>query len=321
MPDLQQQARLLSGSRDSHLSSIDETNAIFTLPRISALSIINDEINYADLKFGKKVGSGGYKDVFVGSYKGAEVAIGVISALKLTDDDLTDIDKEMSLLQELRHDNIVRFVGISKDYQPHLDRPFSNVSVITEFCPYGDLSDYMQSRERPSFQKQLGLMYGIAFGVSYLHARRPAIIHRDLKSLNILIDADEKAKITDFGLAKVRSKARAMMHSVVGTINWQAPEMWCENATYTEKVDVYSCGLIFWEVLMWSNKYPYIEMKDFQIYERVGKEGYRPPLHNHGDFKKYPRSMLDLIEIMWHASPDERPDMNQVLAALSEMIK
>jgi serine/threonine protein kinase len=76
-----------------------------------------------------------------------------------------------------------------------------------------------------------------------------------------------------------------MLHSVVGTINWQAPEvndyqnklrwfkfiftkMWCENPHYTEKVDVYACGLIFWEVLMWSDDYPFGKLSDFQIYEK-----------------------------------------------------
>lgn len=102
---------------------------------------------------------------------------------------------------------------------------FSQYYIITEFCQHGDLSDYMISRQRPPFQRQLALMYDIAFGCAYLHARRPAIIHRDLKSLNILIDASGRAKIGDFGLAKIKKRAKVLMHTVVGTPNWQAPEV------------------------------------------------------------------------------------------------
>ena len=160
--------------------------------------------------------------------------------------------------RQLRHDSIVRFIGFAKLYnvpntkptaaragtrsssrlqlQIHLhsgsnhdarddDTPFREFCIVTEFCKYGDLSDYMQTHAKPSLQKQLTLMYDIAFGCSYLHGRRPAIIHRDLKSLNILVGEDERAKISDFGLAKIKSKARVMMHTVVGTPNWQAPEV------------------------------------------------------------------------------------------------
>jgi serine/threonine protein kinase len=86
----------------------------------------------------------------------------------------------------LRHDNIVRYIGIAKQMSTPKntkkrgkdeDRIFS-ICIVTEFCPFGDLSEYMQGRQRPAFQKQLSLMYDIAFGISYLHGRRPAIIHR-----------------------------------------------------------------------------------------------------------------------------------------------
>jgi serine/threonine protein kinase len=258
--------------------------------------------------------------------------------------------------RELRHDNIVRFIGFCRN-------PDENtIHILTEFCPFGDLSDYMKSRAKPGWSRQLAILHEIAFGVSYLHDRMPAIIHRDLKSLNILVDSSEHAKIADFGLSKTRSKIRAKyaliplvrtysfnayhfrMHTVVGTINWQAPEMWVEQPTYTEKVDVYSCGLIFWEVLMWAKTYPFADLSDAQIYEKgtflinsiihnsicefvdgwwsragrlVGKLNIRPAVNT---LKRYPKEILNVMEEMWAADPDDRPSMSAVLSRLSAMM-
>jgi serine/threonine protein kinase len=236
-----------------------------------------DELTSALVKpdqiiLGKKIGSGGFKEVFRGTYKGQEVAIGVLFTEKFTENDMADLENELNLLKTLRHDNVVKFIGCAPvmDEDAKVDtHKFSQFYVLTEFCKYGDLSNFMQSRQKPGPKKVLGLIYDIAFGIMYLHNRRPeAIIHRDLKSLNILIDKDEKAKISDFGLSKVRKKVRGLMHTVVGTINWQAPEMWIDNPKYSEKVDVYACGLIFWEVLRWGKEYPFNELSDAQIYEQ-----------------------------------------------------
>ena len=106
------------------------------------------------------------------------------------------------------------------------------------------------------------------------------------------------------------------MHTVVGTINWQAPEMWIDSPNYTEKVDVYSCGLIFWEVLMWSNAYPFGELTDAQIYDKVGKQDLRPPFTN---LRKYPKQLIDLIKEMWDADPNKRPSMTSVVTQLTQL--
>ena len=99
-------------------------------------------------------------------------------------------------------------------------------------------------------------MLDIARGLEYLHQRRPSVIHRDCKSSNILITARGTAKIADFGLAKVKQSTRSMVRSLVGTVNWQAPELWHPHPKYNHKVDVFSCAMVFWETLQWhiSNK-------------------------------------------------------------------
>ena len=103
-------------------------------------------------------------------------------------------------------------------------------------------------------------MLDIARGIKYLHEHKPPVIHRDCKSSNILITSKVTAKIADFGLAKVKQSTRSMVRSLVGTVNWQAPELWHAHPKYDYKVDVYSCACVFWETMQWhlgTKKYPW----------------------------------------------------------------
>lgn len=104
------------------------------------------------------------------------------------------------------------------------------------------------------------MMLDIARGLEYLHTGKPTIIHRDCKSSNILITAKGTAKIADFGLAKVKQSTRSMVRSLVGTVNWQAPELWTAHPKYNHKVDVFSCAMVYWEMLQWhqqTKKFPW----------------------------------------------------------------
>lgn len=162
-------------------------------------------------------------------------------------------------------------------------------------------------------------MYDVAMGISYLHTRRPAVLHRDLKSNNVLIDANGRCKISDFGLAAIKQR-RKQLTSVVGTINWQAPEMWRADPKYSEKVDVYSAGLVFWEIFMWHGEIPYEDMRnDHEIYHRVGVLNERPNLK----VRKVAADMAviaPMIEQMWSPDPHERPDMMDILTTLSKIV-
>jgi mitogen-activated protein kinase kinase kinase 13 len=104
------------------------------------------------------------------------------------------------------------------------------------------------------------MMLDIARGIQYLHNHKPSVIHRDCKSSNILITNKGVAKITDFGLAKVKQSTRSMVRSLVGTVNWQAPELWHPQPKYNFKVDVFSCAMVYWEMFQWhlpDPKYPW----------------------------------------------------------------
>lgn len=102
---------------------------------------------------------------------------------------------------------------------------------------------------RPTLKRVLGIMLDMARGLEYLHTCTPAIIHRDVKSSNILINRTGVAKVGDFGLARVKHSTRSMIRSLVGTVNWQAPELWHPEPQYDYKVDVFSAGVVYWEML------------------------------------------------------------------------
>ncbi|EGG00060.1 uncharacterized protein MELLADRAFT_118156 [Melampsora larici-populina 98AG31] len=273
------------------------------------LKLSDKEIPPEKLAREQKVGSGSFKDVYMGRYRNFRVAICDLRG-RLTDMDI----KELGLLRDLRHPNIVRFIGVSVG--GHVP-----CTIVTELCRNGDLYDYIRKIPCPPFVQILAMMLDAARGVEYLHQRTPSIIHRDLKSPNVLITANGSAKITDFGLARVKRDVMSMCATTCGTLNWQAPELWVAHPSYNHSIDVYALGLVFWEVLCWSFKektYPFQGMNEHAIFAEVGKNGLRPSTSQIR--RKWGREIVGLIEKMWDDDSDRRPLMPEVVRFLSAML-
>lgn len=279
---------------------------------LESLGLEDREIPPDKLTKLEKIGSGGFKDVYIGRFKGRRVAVAEFR------DQLSSMDiKELKLLGGFNHPNIVRFLGVSIPENPRE----SPVMIVSELCANGDLFDYVRNVPPPSLYKILNIMLDIARGLEYLHMRKPSVIHRDCKSSNILITSRGTAKIADFGLAKVKQSTRSMVRSLVGTVNWQAPELWHAHPKYNHKVDVFSCGLVYWEVLQWhlpNKKFPWEGMNEHAIYEAVGAKRQRPSIH--GLKKQWCPEVVDLIEHMWAQDPGERPTMIEVVQELERLI-
>ncbi|KAI9458286.1 hypothetical protein F5148DRAFT_983809 [Russula earlei] len=260
----------------------------------------------------EKIGSGGFKDVFIGKFKGRKVAIAEFRG------HLTAMDiKELKLLGGFNHPNIVRFLGVSIPE----DTRVTPVMIVSELCSNGDLFDYIRNVPSPSLYRVLSIMLDVARGLEYLHQRKPSVIHRDCKSSNILITSKGVAKIADFGLAKVKQSTRSMVRSLVGTVNWQAPELWHAHPKYNYKVDVFAGGAVYWEMLQWhlpNKKYPWEGMNEHAIYEAVGSKRQRPPVS--GLRKQWCPKIVDLIERMWAQEHFDRPTMSEVVTELEELV-
>ncbi|KAF9246408.1 hypothetical protein BU15DRAFT_39606 [Melanogaster broomeanus] len=279
---------------------------------LESLGLDDREIPPDKLTKLEKIGSGGFKDVYIGKFRGRRVAIAEFR------DQLSSMDiKELKLLGGFDHPNIVRFLGVSI---PENTRE-TPVMIVSELCSNGDLFDYVRNVPPPTLYKTLNIMLDIARGLEYLHMRKPSVIHRDCKSSNILITSRGTAKIADFGLAKVKQSTRSMVRSVVGTVNWQAPELWHAHPKYNHKVDVFSCAMVYWEMLQWhvpSKRFPWEGMNEHAIYETVGAKRQRPAVT--GLRKQYCPEVVDLLERMWAHDPAERPTMTEVVKELEHMV-
>ncbi|KAG0144930.1 hypothetical protein CROQUDRAFT_108191 [Cronartium quercuum f. sp. fusiforme G11] len=158
---------------------------------LESLNLQDKEIQFDQLKKLEMIGSGGFKDVYRGLYKKVQVAIADIRG------HLTEMDiKELKILRDLRHENIVRFIGVS--VPDSINNKKVPIMIITEICTNGDLFDYIRSTPSPGLIKILSIFKDICRGLDYLHSRQPVIIHRDLKSSNVLITSKGVAKLNDF---------------------------------------------------------------------------------------------------------------------------
>ena len=137
-------------------------------------------------------------------------------------------------MAKYHHRNIVRFVGAN------LTPP--NMCILTEYCSRGALTKVLKLEKDLGWDIKLQIAIDTASGMEYLHAQDPPVVHRDLKSLNILIDQKYCAKLCDFGLSKTTSGSS--LNSCVGSLNWCAPEVLLRNDPFTKWADVYSMGMV-----------------------------------------------------------------------------
>eukprot|EP01088_Endostelium_zonatum_P000386 TRINITY_DN10665_c0_g1_i1.p1 TRINITY_DN10665_c0_g1~~TRINITY_DN10665_c0_g1_i1.p1 ORF type:complete len:540 (+),score=158.07 TRINITY_DN10665_c0_g1_i1:360-1979(+) len=201
-------------------------------------------IQYEDLEFGEALGEGAFGAVYRGMYLGADVAIKRL----FQDDDSPDaelfIQREINVLQGMRHPNIVQFIGIAH-------HSTKGIHIITEFIKAGDLRKLLKNQKIIlSWLDRLKIAHSAACAMAYLHSRN--IIHRDLKSKNLLVEGGEgapwKVKICDFGFARTTGGKGARPMTLCGTDDWMAPEIILGDA-YSLAADVFSFGIVLCEII------------------------------------------------------------------------
>lgn len=205
--------------------------------------LVMKRIGYSTILFRTLMAKGAYGEVWRGDFEGNEVAIKRLLTEKRGDIRAMEVfAKEVRLASSLDHPNIVRYIGVSW-------RSLAELCMVSEFMPRGDLAHFLKAKNSQQLtwrNDKLPLSISIANALVYLHSLVPAIIHRDLKSLNVLLSEDLTAKLSDFGLSREWS-ADQTMTSGVGTLLWTAPEV-LRGERYTEKADVYSFGIVLSEI-------------------------------------------------------------------------
>lgn len=215
-------------------------------------------------RFGDVLGKGAMKTVYkaIDEVLGIEVAWNQVRLNEVlnTPDDLQRLYSEVHLLSTLKHRSIMRF------YTSWIDIDNKNFNFVTEMFTSGSLREYRRKYKRVSLQAIKSWARQILQGLVYLHGHDPPVIHRDLKCDNIFVNGHlGQVKIGDLGLAAILQGSQSA-HSVIGTPEFMAPEMYEEE--YNELADVYSFGMCVLEML--TSDYPYSECTNpAQIYKKV----------------------------------------------------
>jgi len=236
------------------------------------------------------LGSGAQGAVFVGRFNTELVAVKKVKDL---------VDTNIHHLRKLNHPNIVQFRGVCTQAPVFC--------VVMEYCPYGPLFNYLrEGSERVPPVKLVEWTKQIASGVKYLHDHK--IIHRDLKSPNVLISRNaEILKISDFGTSRTWGEQSTCM-SFAGTVAWMAPEV-IRNEPCNEKVDIWSYGVLLWELL--TCEVPYRNVDSSAIIWGVGSNSLQLPIP-----KTCPDGYKLLMKQCWSAKSRNRPSFKHILMHL-----
>ncbi|XP_048329349.2 probable serine/threonine-protein kinase SIS8 isoform X1 [Ziziphus jujuba] len=302
-----------SGDRDHDaLGSVLEAERISdrstgsTKSDVAIDDVADCEIPWEDITLGERIGLGSYGEVYRGDWHGTEVAVKRFLDQDISGESLEEFRSEVWIMKRVRHPNVVLFMG-AVTRAP-------NLSIVTEFLPRGSLYRLLH---RPNNQlderRRLRMALDAARGMNYLHNCTPVIVHRDLKSPNLLVDRNWVVKVCDFGLSRMKHSTFLSSRSTAGTAEWMAPEV-LRNEPSDEKCDVYSFGVILWELS--TMQQPWGGMNPMQVVGAVGFQHRRLDIPDDMDPK-----VADIIRKCWETNPKLRPTFSEIMAALKPLQK
>eukprot|EP01117_Protostelium_nocturnum_P001787 TRINITY_DN1223_c0_g1_i1.p1 TRINITY_DN1223_c0_g1~~TRINITY_DN1223_c0_g1_i1.p1 ORF type:complete len:1266 (+),score=410.12 TRINITY_DN1223_c0_g1_i1:83-3880(+) len=263
-------------------------------------------IDENDLKNIERVGEGAFGVVSKADWRKLQVAVKQMNyESSMGEKELRDFLAEVNLLHGLRsHPNVVLFIGIVI--------PPQTLSLVTEFCHGGSLYKYLQLHHKTTSMEQMKMwITGIALGLLHLHSE--GIIHRDLAARNVLLTKNLDAKVCDFGLSRKQLSADDSGKTVsdVGPIKWMPPEA-IKEQIYGPKTDVYSFGILIFEIL--SGEEPYQGIPPLQVAVSVSTQGIRPTLPPSVDPTS---SLAKLMCRCWNTDPAQRPSFVDICEQLT----
>ncbi|GFR45868.1 hypothetical protein Agub_g7320 [Astrephomene gubernaculifera] len=269
-------------------------------PRPDSPAVDDWEIDITQLHIEAKIASGAFSNLYKGTYCGQEVAVKILKDVQDDSSQYQEFLQEVAIMRKVRHKNVVQFIGACTR------KP--NLCIVFEYMSGGSVYDYIRREGQLKLSAILKLAADVARGMDYLHQRK--IIHRDLKAANLLMDDNAIVKIADFGVARV-IESTGHMTAETGTYRWMAPEV-IEHKPYDEKADVFSFGIVLWELL--TCKVPYSDMTPLQAAVGVVQKGLRP-----GIPPNCPSPLAELMEACWGGNPAARPSFRDLHPRLQQL--
>jgi len=270
-------------------------------PRIE----VNFEIEYKDIQLIRRIGKGANGEVHYGQYKFQKVAVKRLTLENPTPKAIEEFKTEITTMAGLRAANIVQFFGYC------LGNPY--YCIVMEYMSKGSLFDTLAREDLP-WKVRYQIMKDLSAGLAFLHDKE--IIHRDLKSLNVLLDEQYRVKLGDFGLSRMKNETKNTTADEVGgkgTIPWMAPELFKAKAKYGKRADMYGLGMIFWEIA--SRKVPFEDVPNPFVIPSLVAAGQRPDIPK--DIPdEYKLKVTSLIRFCWEGDRKKRPTAARVVQYL-----
>ncbi|XP_038999645.1 serine/threonine-protein kinase EDR1-like [Hibiscus syriacus] len=265
-------------------------------------SMVDCEIHWEDLHLGEEIGQGSYAVVHRGIWNGSDVAVKVYFSGEYEESTLSDYKKEIDIMRKIRHPNVLLFMGAvySQD----------RLAIVTEFLPRGSLFKALhKTNQALDVKRRMRMALDVARGMNYLHHRNPPIVHRDLKSSNLLVDRNWNVKVGDFGLSRWKNGTFLTTKTGRGTPQWMAPEV-LRNEPSNEKSDVFSFGVILWELMTVS--IPWNNLNCLQVVGVVGFMDRRLELPEGLD-----PHIESIIRDCWQSNPENRPSFEDIICRMT----
>lgn len=268
----------------------------------------------------KLIASGFYGEVWLATYLGSEVAVKRMKKAAVEQLNRVEIHhfvNEIKLIARLNHPKIISFVGVAWTME-------SDIQALVEYMVNGDLYSYVSSSE-PTPKSgatvtrwnntTLLIAMDIAEALVYLHSLDPSVLHRDLKSRNVLLDADLRAKLADFGGSRCKDEETGSLATDMGTARWAAPEELVGDNRHSEAIDIYSLGVILSELETFQIPYADADIPEACLLSRIASGEMQPA------FTEYaPAQVVSLARQCLAFNPTDRPSAIQVAYLLRQMM-
>uniref|UniRef100_A0A7N0SYD4 non-specific serine/threonine protein kinase n=1 Tax=Kalanchoe fedtschenkoi TaxID=63787 RepID=A0A7N0SYD4_KALFE len=287
------------------------------------------EIDLSKLDIRYVIAHGTYGTVYRGTYDGQDVAVKVLdwgedgmATVAETAALRASFRQEVAVWHKLDNPNVTKFVGASMGTSDlriptsgalastngQNDIPSRACCVVVEYVAGGTLKNYLirNRRKKLPYKAVIRIALDLARGLSYLHSQK--IVHRDVKTENMLLDARTNLKIADFGVARVEAQNPKDMTGETGTLGYMAPEV-LDGKPYNRKCDVYSFGICLWEI--YCCDMPYADLTFVEVSSAVVRQNLRPDIP-----RCCPNAFASIMKKCWDGNPDKRPEMDEVVRLL-----